>query len=248
MRKRRRTHPWEGWGLALQGSAWCGWAGRTQQACVHPWRVPRTKSQQQKCAFSLPKDCQPSAGNRGTSFPMALSPPPYSSQCHSAPQKSQLRRAAAAVNRPILMHITPNITMGGTRPFPCNPLRLSAVKRSHPWPSSCLCRSWLGLLFHQPCPWLWWHPCGSERLSGWSSREVLLGSRAGEGRAWGQGASPKAHQSRFGEAKTSGSWSPVSPRHAHLSLSETSHHPRLSSQSPCAGRGKNRSGGGGRST
>lgn len=166
----------------------------------------------------------------------------------SAPQKSQPRCAAAAVNRPILMHVTPNITTGGTRPLPPNPSRPSAVKRSHPWLSSCLQGSWLGLLLHQPCLWLQQHPRSSVKLSGWSSREALLSSRAGEGRAWGQGASPKAHQSSFGEPQTSRSRSPGPPRRARLSLSETSHRLHLSPQRPCAGRGKNRSGGGGRST
>lgn len=206
------------------------------------------QSECQKCAFSLPEDHQPFTGKGGTSFPMPLSPPPSSYRPCSAPQKSQPRRAAAAVNRPILMHITPNITTGGTRPFPCNPLRPSAAKRSHPWPSSCLRGSRLGLLLHRPCPWLQRCPRSLARLSGWSSREALLGSRAGEGRPRGQGASPKAHQSRFGEPKTSRSHSLGLPRHASLSLSETSHHPRLSPQSPCARRGRNRSGGGGRST
>lgn len=115
-------------------------------------------------------------------------------------------------------------------------------------PSSCLQGSWLGLLLHRPCLWLQQHPRSLVKLSGWSSREALLGSRAGEGRAWGQGASPKAHQSSFGEPKTSRSRSLGPPWHARLSLSETSHRLRLSPQSPCAGRGKNRSGGGGRST
>lgn len=149
---------------------------------------------------------------------------PWPCPCHPLPdpalphRKIQPRRAAAAVNRPILMHITPNITTGGTHPFPCNPLRPSALKRSHPWPSGCLHRSRLGLLLHQLCPWLRQRPYGWARLSGWSSREALLGSRAGEGRARGQGASPKAHQSRFGEARTSRSWSPGPPWHTSQSI------------------------------
>lgn len=143
---------------------------------------------------------------------------------------------------------TTHITTGGTHPLPRNPSRPSAVKHSHPWPSSCLQGSWLGLLLHRTCLWFQQHPRSSVKLSGWSSREALLGSRAGEGRAWGQGASPKAHQSSFGEPKTSRSRSPGPPRHTRLSLSETSHRLHLSPQSPCAGRGKNQSGGGGRST
>lgn len=143
---------------------------------------------------------------------------------------------------------TTHITTGGTRPLPRNPSRPSAAKCSHPWPSSCLQGSWLGLLLHRPCLWLQQNPHSSVKLSGWSSREALFGRRAGEGRAWGQGASPKAHQSSSGEPKTSRSRSSGHPWRAHLSLSETSHRLHLSPQSPCAGRGKNRSGGGGRST
>lgn len=183
----------------------------------------------------------------GTSFPTALAQ--GESPTCSAPQKSQPRCAAAAVNRPILMHVTPNITTGGTRPLPLNPPQAISCEAQPPLaPSSCLQGSWLGLLLHRPCLWLQQHPRSLVKLSGWSSREALLGSRAGEGRAWGQGASPKAHQSSFGEPKTSRSRSLGPPWHARLSLSETSHRLRLSPQSPCAGRGKNRSGGGGRST
>lgn len=208
-------------------------------------RVPRTKRAAEMCPLP-PQELPALLWEWGTSFPTALAQ--GESPTRSAPQKSQPRRAAAAVNRPILMHRTPNITTGGPRPLPRNPPRPSTAKRSRPWPSSCLQGSWLGLLLHRPCLWLWQHPCSSVKLSGWSSREALLGSRAGEGRAWGQGASPKAHQSSFGEPKTSRSRSLGPSRRARLSLSETSHRLRLSPQSPCAGRGKNRSGGGGRST
>lgn len=81
---------------------------------------------------SLPEDRQPFAGNGGTAFPMPLFPSPSSPQLCSAPQESQPRRAAAAVNRPILMHITPNITTGGTRPFPLQPSQAISCETQPP--------------------------------------------------------------------------------------------------------------------
>lgn len=126
MRKRRGTHPCEGWSCAVQG--WQDPAG---------WRAPRTKQAAEMCPLP-PRELPALLWKWGTSFPTALAQ--GESPTCSAPQKSQPRCAAAAVNRPILMHITPNITTGGTRPLPRNPPRPSAAKCSRPWPPPAACR------------------------------------------------------------------------------------------------------------
>lgn len=110
--------------------------GRTQKA-----ERSLEQSQQQECALSLPENCQPFPGNGAHPFPQ---PWPRGVPDLLCPQKSQPRCAAVAVNRPILMHITPNITTGGTLPLPRNPSRHQLQSTATPGPPAACREAGLG--------------------------------------------------------------------------------------------------------
>lgn len=202
------------------------------------------QSQQQECALSLPENCHP----LGMGHTLSHRPGPGGVPDLLRPTEEPAQVCCGSSKQTDFNAHNTQYHHGRDSSPPSQPFQVISCEAQPPLALQLPAGKLAGLHLHRPCLWLQSIPAAQVKLSGWSSREALLVSRAGEGRAWGQGASPKAHQSSFGEPKTSRSRSLGPPWGARLSLSEISHRLHLSPQSPCAGRGKNRSGGGGRST